>query len=105
MKEHNDPQAGGRAGRRRFLGGLGAGGLAVAGAVFGRATPALANVVYQCCNLVKEPSHNLTQCQTGPHYTWSCSGGGGNHLVCQCCEHYDSVGVTVYSSASCQAVG
>lgn len=91
--------------RRRIFQALGASGLASAVAVFGRSPKASAAVtpdytVY-CCDLSFAPSHNLTECQSGNHYTWTCSGGGGNHLICYCCEHKNSSGVTVYSSYSC----
>lgn len=97
-----------KVGRRRFFGGLGAGGLAVAGAVFGRATPAEALIAVGCCNLCWDPSGTLSQCQSGTHYTWSCSITGGNHVVCTCCEHgatQDICRDVTSSWAGCQTVG
>src|SRR2546429_9565219 len=70
--------------RRRFLAGLGAGGLAVATTMLGRAQ-ASATVPVGCCNLVFNPTMSLSQCEQGTHYTWTCPNGpcGG----CSCCEH------------------
>jgi hypothetical protein len=80
-----------RVGRRRFLGGVGAGGLAVAATVFGRATPAsAATVPYGCCTLcLTSSSRSLASCQTGSYYTWVCNRGT---QICECCEHYDGNG-------------
>lgn len=73
-------------GRRRFLGGVGAGGLATAATVFGFAPPASATVKYACCNLCCTPNtgHTLAQCESGTYYVWTCY---YNSNKCYCCEH------------------
>ena len=102
-----------RLGRRGFLTALGAGGLTTAGTVFGFATPASALVHYQCCRLCCNPSHSLSQCETGSHYVWECTTSGG-YLYCNCCEHGNpclncgtrtpcpNCNSSNYSSAQCQ---
>lgn len=91
-------------GRRGFLAGVGASGLATAATIFGQATPASALVNAGCCNLCFSPSHSVSQCETGTYYVWSCP-YGSEFLYCNCCEHGTSgdncIGVT-YSSYSCQ---
>jgi hypothetical protein len=110
MAEHEQPvpaqeRPQSRPGRRRFLGGLGASGLAAAVAVFGRADPAYALVTVVCCHLCFSPSHSEQECETGRHYVWTCGRTVNGRLQqCWCCEH----GVTTatctgvqYSSALC----
>lgn len=72
--------------RRRFLGGVGASGLAAAAAVFGSPTPALGEVQAQCCSLCKTPS-TYSRCTTGTYYVWTCYPGQSQYLHCHCCEH------------------
>jgi len=76
-----------RVARRRFLGGVGAGGLATAATVFGFASPASAHTIpYGCCHLCCPNSgHTLAACESGFHYVWQCSESGGR--TCHCCEH------------------
>ncbi len=94
-------------GRRRFLAGVGGGGLATAAAVFGFTPSASASsnlTAAGCCDLCCSPSHNMAQCETGSYYVWSCSQDGG-YLYCDCCEHAGACGKcnsTNYSSYSCQ---
>ena len=101
-----------RLGRRRFLAGVGGGGLTAAAAVFGFATPASAASPcraglhpVECCCLYCSPSHDMAQCETGSqYYVWSCSEDGG-FLYCDCCEHnapQNGCNSTNYSSYSCQ---
>ncbi len=102
----SDEQQGGRLGlgRRGFLTGVGAGGLATAGAVFGFAPPASALVSRGCCNLCCSPSHSLGSCETGSYYEWECTESGG-FLYCNCCEHgspCSKCNSSNYSSYSCQ---
>jgi hypothetical protein len=95
----------GGAGRRTFLAGIGATGLAAAATIFGRATPASALVNAGCCTLCYSPSssHTMAQCESGTYYRWSCNYSGG--VYCDCCEHGtlgdNCIGVT-YSKYSCQ---
>lgn len=82
-----------RIGRRRFLGGLGAGGLAVAGTVFGQTTYAQASSC-GCCNLAHcPPNGNYQSCiQTSGDYAWLCFyTSGGIHWQCRCCETKNDV--------------
>jgi len=103
----SDDGAGGipRAGRRRFLGGIGAGGLATAATVFGFGSSASASTVpYGCCHLCcRNSGHTLVQCESGFHYVWTCTEGNGTH--CTCCEHqspcHDGCGGTHYSVGKC----
>ncbi len=82
--------------RRRFLGGLGAGGLTLAGAMFGSAAPADA-ASCGCCNLVYcPPNTTLTSCRGTQHYLWSC-GYPGSSTTCSCCEKINNRGY--YASA------
>jgi hypothetical protein len=75
-----------RVGRRRFLSGVGAGGLAAAAVVFGRPTAAQATISYVCCNLCFNPSISVGTCQAASrHYVWYCS-QGTTSLHCTCCE-------------------
>ncbi len=101
-----------RIGRRHFLAGAGASGLAAAGVVFGFAKPALALVNAGCCTLYCNPSHNLSQCETGTYYVWECTESSG-YLYCNCCEHGNpgyrcsktpcqNCNSSNYSSYSCQ---
>ena len=99
-----DGETGHRVGRRRFLGGMGAGGLATAAAVFGFTPDASALVDEGCCTLFCKPTHNLSQCETGSHYVWECTESGG-FLYCNCCEHGNpgaGCNSSNYSSYSCQ---
>jgi len=83
--------AGRRAGRRRFLTGIGATGLAVAAATFGRAMPAYA-VTEGCCGLPNPPGSECyttwSYCLSIKKYVWTCSGPGprGTQYRCSCCE-------------------
>jgi hypothetical protein len=91
-------------GRRSFLAGIGASGLATAATIFGQATPASAIVSAGCCNLCFSPSHSVAQCETGRYYVWTCS-YNSEYLYCDCCEHgttADSCSGVTYSSYSCQ---
>jgi hypothetical protein len=91
-------------GRRAFLGGVGASGLATAATLFGQATPAAATVAAGCCNLCFSPTHSVAQCETGQYYVWSCP-YGSQYLYCNCCEHGasgDNCNHVTYSSYSCQ---
>ena len=95
----------GGTGRRRFLAGIGATGLAAAGTVFGRATAASALVKAGCCNLCysSSSSHTMAQCESGRYYVWYCNYSGG--VYCTCCEHgttADSCSGVTYSKYSCQ---
>lgn len=74
--------------RRRFLGGLGAGGIAAAMTVFGK-TPAYAGAgPWQCCYLAcGAPTVSMSTCLNANHYVWSCTTSGG-FLWCRCCEIY-----------------
>lgn len=81
-----------RAGRRRFLTGIGATGLAVAAATFGRSTPAFAVDTDYCCDLRHPPGDDcfiasFATCEADMSYTWSCKLPKNNPpLLCQCCE-------------------
>lgn len=92
-----------RLGRRGFLTGIGAGGLATAGAVFGFTPPASALVSAGCCGLCCNPSHSVSTCESGSYYVWECS--ESYYLFCSCCEHGNPCGVgcntSNYSSYSC----
>ena len=74
--------------RRRFLGGMGASGLAAAMTVFGK-TPAYAGAGWwQCCYLAcGAPTVSMSTCLNANHYVWSCTTSGG-FLWCRCCEIY-----------------
>lgn len=70
--------------RRRFLMGLGAGGLAAAEALFG-STPDAAAAYCGCCHLAHcPPNTSYSGCRSVWNYTWTCSPGGG--ASCACCE-------------------
>jgi hypothetical protein len=74
-----------RLGRRRFMTGVGASGLATAAVVFGRPGTAHAYTHY-CCNLCFAPSISLSSCQSySGHYTWYCD-SGPSRPHCYCCE-------------------
>jgi hypothetical protein len=90
MTEHSAIEKGGRrksrVARRRFLSGVGAGGLAAAAVVFGRPTAAQAVVSWQCCTLCFARSISMTTCRNAArHYIWGCTTSGG-FLHCTCCE-------------------
>lgn len=75
-----------RVGRRRFLSGMGAGGLAAAAVVFGKPTAASASYTLNCCHLCFAPSISMSTCQSASrHYVWGCTASGG-FLHCTCCE-------------------
>lgn len=109
MDGNNGLESGGkrgfRPGRRRFLAGVGAGGLATAGTVFGFASPASALVKAGCCTLCCKPSHSLSTCESGSHYVWECTESSG-FLYCNCCEHGSpctkGCNSSNYSSYQCQ---
>jgi hypothetical protein len=97
MTTTNEPQADGarktRVMRRRFLGGMGASGLAAAGVIFGRAPAAYAEVDVDCCHLCGSPSISLSTCRGySKHYVWECE--KNSSVYCLCCE-------TGTTSASC----
>lgn len=79
-------------GRRGFLSGLGASGLAVAIAVFGRSSPAVADIGIQCtrvqccciCSGVRRVSY-LECINCGRTYVWQCTQPDGRN-ACRCCE-------------------
>ena len=75
-------------GRRKFLARVGVGGLAVAGATFGRATSASAAGGCGCCNLAHCPANIAYQtCMSHVAYSWRCYySNGGIPYQCQCCE-------------------
>jgi len=89
VKAQTVPQEGAgrpRVARRRFLGGVGAGGLATAATVFGFASPASAHTIpVKCCHLCCQPTQTLKLCETGGHYVWQCT--NPDNTTCQCCEH------------------
>ena len=71
--------------RRGILGGIGAGGLAAAGVVFGRPSAAYAVVHVACCKVCFEPSVSIAGCRVyRGHYIWSCR--QADRLNCLCCE-------------------
>ena len=70
--------------RRGFLMTLGAGGLAVAEVLFGRA-PEAAAASCGCCHLAHcPPNTSYGGCRSVRNYTWVCSPGG--NATCACCE-------------------
>ena len=80
--------------RRRFLTGLGAGGLAVAATLMGRST-ASATYNVGCCHLAFRPTKTLSQClAANPHYVWACV--DGPCTGCRCCE----VGSSPYTASA-----
>jgi len=85
-------------GRRRFLAGIGASGLAVAAATFGRSTPAFA-ASCGCCNLAHcPPNTSYSGCMDHATYSWRCYySSGGYPWQCQCCEQNG----TTYSAYAC----
>lgn len=97
MTKGNEPTTEGtgksRVMRRRFLGGIGAGGLAAAGVLFGRTPAAFAEVHVDCCHLCNNPSISLSTCRGySKHYIWECE--KNSSVYCLCCE-------TGTTSASC----
>lgn len=71
-------------GRRRFLSGIGATGLATSAAVFGSGATARASN-YQCCNLaIYPPNVSYEYCSNHANYIWACTVGCCLH--CMCCE-------------------
>ena len=87
-----------RWGRRKLLAQIGAGGLAVAAATFGRSTPAYA-ASCGCCNLYHCPANdNYQYCMAHASYSWRCYySSGGYPWQCQCCER----GGSRYSAYAC----
>jgi hypothetical protein len=89
-----------RHGRRRFLAGIGATGLAVATATFIRPTAAFA-ANYGCCNLAHPPGDpnfvSYSYCQAHAAYIWTCR-NPSIPVLCKCCETAGNA----KSSASCQ---
>jgi hypothetical protein len=75
-------------GRRRFLARVGIGGLAVAGATFGRASSASAAGGCGCCNLAHCPSNiGYQNCMSNAVYSWRCYySRNGIPYQCECCE-------------------
>ncbi|MBC6460705.1 hypothetical protein [Actinomadura sp. HBU206391] len=95
-----------RLGRRRFMAGVGAGGLATAAVVFGRPGAAQAGALlypYNCCSLCFAPSITVAACKGySGHYLWYCD-NGPSRLHCQCCETKSGGCPSgVKSAASCQ---
>ena len=88
MKAHSPAEPGAgqrrRTGRRGFLTGIGAGGLATAAAVFGFARPP-GRVHVGCCLFCCSPTHTLSECETGTYYMWACADSTGG--TCICCDH------------------
>ena len=78
-----------RTGRRRFLAGVGATGLAVAAATFGRSTPAFA-ATQGCCHLTYPPGNDCytsyTTCSSNAAYIWICTWNTRPPQTCHCCE-------------------
>lgn len=89
MKAHNNAEQGLSEkrwfGRRGFLRGIGAGGLATAATVFGFAPSASAVVRVGCCTICCSPTHSLSECETGNYYVWTCT--NSTIGTCYCCEH------------------
>ena len=77
-----------RMGRRKFLARVGVGGLAVAGATFGRATSASAAGGCGCCGLAHCPANiGYQTCMSQGYYSWRCYYTySGIPYQCQCCE-------------------
>lgn len=91
--------------RRRFLGGLGASGLATAAAVFGGERAANAYYTAGCCTLAYAPTVTVSQCiNTGRYYMWTCSNPqypGDRVHACDCCEVKNSSGGFISSGYRC----
>lgn len=108
MTTHNEPaeSRNGRASvrRRRFLGGLGASGLATAAAVFGGARAANAYTA-GCCALAYSPTMSVSQCVSNArYYMWTCSNPqypGDRLHACDCCEAENSSGQYYASAFRC----
>ncbi len=85
-RERTTPEGGPREPmRRRFLGGVGATGLATAAVIFGRPEAAQAAVAWRCCHLCKSPSISIASCKNySGHYLWYCNAEA--RIQCQCCE-------------------
>jgi hypothetical protein len=84
--------------RRRFLAGLGASGLVVAEALFGRTAAAEASGDCSCCNLVYcPPNTTYDSCTSTCHYLWGCAGSGT--ITCNCCEKKNCSTGAYYASA------
>jgi hypothetical protein len=98
-----------RTGRRRFLAGVGATGLAVATATFGRSTPAFAATSEGCCDLTHPPGNDCytsyTTCSADAAYIWVCTWNVRPPQTCHCCESKahsnDHICPHGKSSASC----
>lgn len=89
--QRSDPSSGkeaSRIGRRRFLTRVGVGGLAFAGATFGRTSSASAAAGCGCCNLAHCPANiAYSTCIAHAAYSWRCYyTNGGIPYQCQCCE-------------------
>ena len=85
--------------RRKLFAQVGAGGLAVAAATFGRSTPAYA-ATCGCCNLAHCPPNDSSyqNCISHASYSWRCYyTRSGIPYQCQCCERK---GIT-YSHYAC----
>jgi len=99
----SEPEAKPAKSRRRFLGVVGASGLATAAAVFSRSSPALA-ANYGCCNLQYPDGPrrvSYATCKTyGERYDWLCWRDSQHKSYCQCCEGKQNH-VTVVSGAAC----
>lgn len=104
MKEHKPVERAVSEGLRRrgFLQRVGAGGLVVTAAVFGK-TPAAAGAttsVCGCCGLVYcPPNTTLSSCQSVSHYLWVCVNGV---IRCSCCEKKNNQGQYYASAYQCE---
>lgn len=86
--DHDSASGGGsgKTSRRSFLRVIGAGGLASAGLLFGRAAPAAGSYCNEaCCKLYTCENVSMSHCQSGANYTWYCQ--YTPTVYCQCCEH------------------
>jgi hypothetical protein len=108
MTVNEEPQANvqpdSRVDRRRFLGGVGASGLATAAVLFGRSESAMAASDLHkvgCCCLSYPSSHDIYSCESGNHYVWGCGKVVNHRLIrCDCCEHYNPNYSTGYCPVS-----
>jgi hypothetical protein len=97
MNETEDIKPAKAKGRRRFLTGLGASGLAAAVATFVKADPALATYGYGCCTLAL-PSGSISYCRAHATYIWYCAKSAS--FDCECCE-VKSGGSYTHSAGRC----
>jgi hypothetical protein len=91
-----------QAGRRTLLAGAGASGLAMAAAVFGRGSPALA-ANYGCCQLAFNPPNvSYATCRDANYnYIWNCIFGTvGPRYRYSCCERYKNADRQEYNASA-----